>query len=181
MPRMTCSPETEVIGVSMISFVDNIQADVMAPMLVKHDLVNIEPDRWYPVRSFLEIMDELSTQPEFTNNMIAVGLKVAQYAITPPEMQGVGLAQMLEGWDTHFHANHRNGDVGHIITEKVNDKAYRVTHQNIYPDDFNYGLAYGFAKTCLPHGTNFVVKYEDYNHRLDLGNGDKTVITVSWG
>lgn len=180
MSRMTCSPETEVIGQVMLSYINNIQAEEIRPLLEKNDLMNVEPDKWYPLRPWLNLINEMATQPNFTSNMVAVGMKVAEYAIMPPEMKNVTLEQMLEGWNTHFHVNHRNGEIGQITTEKVNDKHYRMIHQHIYPDDLNYGLAYGFARTFLPQGTRFRVWYEDNEHRLDNGESDKTVICVSW-
>ncbi len=74
----------------------------------------------------------------------------------------------------------RNGDVGHVITQKITDTSYRIIQQNVFPDDLCYGLAYGFARAHLPLGTNFRVWYEDYDHRIDNGDSDQTVICVSW-
>ncbi|MBN1202305.1 MAG: hypothetical protein JXJ20_10655 [Anaerolineae bacterium] len=180
MPRIKCGPETEVIGQVMLSYIHNLQAELIQPMLKKYGLMDIDPDKWYPLRPWLDLIDELSTQPNFASNMVAVGLKVAEYAIMPPEMKNVTLGQMLEGWNEHFHANHRNGEIGSVVTEKVNDKFYKTIHQHIYPDALNYGLAYGFARAFLPAGTHFDVWYEDNDHRLDNGGGDKTVICVRW-
>lgn len=180
MRKVTVDPKTEVIGTAMLSYIDNLQADVIRPLLEKYNVTNVEPDKWYPLQPWLDAIYELSTQPNFESAMIAVGMKVVQYAVSPPEMKDVTLGQMLEGWDMHFHANHRNGDVGKITTEKVNDKHYRTIHQHIYPDGLNYGLAFAFARTILPKGTAFKVWYEDENHRLDKDNADKTVICVSW-
>ncbi len=179
--KRSCTPGTEVIGQAMLSYIENIQADVILPLLEKHKLRDIQPDRWYPLQPWLDVIwDELAPRTDFESTMIAVGLKVVEFALTPPEMKHVTLGQMLEGWDIHFHANHRNGEVGRIVTEKINDKTYKTTHQHIYPDGLNYGLAYGFARQILPKGTPFKVEYEDYNYRLDRGGADKTVIIVSW-
>lgn len=179
--KRSCSPGTEVIGAAMVSYIDNIEAETIRPLLEKYKLVDLRPDQWYPLQPWLDLIwDELSVMPGFSSSMIAVGLKVVEFALTPPEMAGVSLGQMLEGWDIHFHANHRNGEVGKITTEKVTDKYYRTIHQHIYPDDLNYGLAYGFARHCLPKGTPFKVWYEDYDYRLDNGGADKTVICVKW-
>lgn len=180
MPRMTCDPETEVIGQVMLSYIDNLQSAAMRPKLEKYGLLNVQPEKWYPLKPWLDFINEISTEPGFSANMVAVGLKVAEYAIMPPEMKNVTLPQILEGWDLHFHTNHRNGEIGHIVTQKVNDKFYKTIHRHIYPDDLNYGLAYGFARVFLPQGTRFDVWYEDNNHRLDNGGGEETVICVRW-
>lgn len=180
MKQRICDPNTEVIGQVMLSYIDNLQTDLMRPILEKHHLTNIEPDTWYPLQPWLNFIQELSTLPGFSSNMIAVGLKVAEYAVKPPEMANVTLEQILEGWNDHLYANHRSGNIGSITTEKVAEKHYRTIHRHIYPDDLSYGLAYAFARTILPPGTDFKVWYENYDKRLDNGNGDETVICVKW-
>lgn len=181
MPKRTCSPGTEVIGQAMLSYIDNIHADLIMPLLEKYKLKDIKPDHWYPLQPWLDLIwDDLAPRPDFETTMIAVGLKVVEYALTPPEMKNVTLGQMLEGWNHHFHANHRNGEVGQIVTEKINDQTYKTIHRHIYPDGLNYGLAYGFARQMLPETAAFKVEYEDYNYRLDRGGADKTVIIISW-
>lgn len=180
MARMLCSPSTEVIGQAMLSYIDNLQAEVMRPLMEKYHLVDIQRDQWYPLLPWLHCINELAHLPSFSSNMVAVGLKVVEYAVTPPEMQDATLAQMLEGWNIHFHANHRNGDVGQITTIKIDDTHYKTIHEHIYPDDMNYGLAFGFARTLLPKDARFTVWYEDPIYRLDYGGADKTVIHVKW-
>ena len=179
MSRITCGPDTEVIGQIMLLYIDNLQAAHIFLLLEKYNLTDIQPDKWYRLKPWLDVINELSTQPGFTSNMVAVGLKVAEHAIASPEMAGVTLGQMLEAWNTQFHAIHRHGEIGCVVTEKVHDKYYRTIHRHIYPDDLNYGLGYGFAHVCLPPGTNFTVWYENDDQRLDKG-GEETVICVSW-
>lgn len=180
MPRMTCSPETEVIGRIMVPYLGNLPPDKIAPLVHKYNLIGIRPDQWYPLQPWLAFLDELSTQHDFASSMIAVGIKVTEFAVSSPRMANVTLGQVLEGWDENFRANYRNGEVGHITVEKVHDKFYRTIHQHIYPDDLNYGMLYGFAHAKLPKGADFTVWYEDYEHRLDRGDGDRTVINVQW-
>lgn len=139
----------------------------------------IWPDQWYPLQPWLTVLDELVTRPDIADIMTAIGLKLSDYAIRPAELKNASLGQMLEGWNALFQTNHQKA--GQIATEKINDTFYRITHQNVYPDDINYGFAYGMAQNLLPPDTPFEVSYEDYYHRLDLGNGDKTVICVRWG
>lgn len=179
MPRPICPPQAEVIGQVMMSYIDNIQAEEIRPLLEKYGVVNIEPEAWYKLQPWLNVINELSKQPNFTSNMVAVGLKVAEYAVMPPEMKDVTLDMILMGWNEHFYVNHRNADLGHITTEKVADKHYLMTHCHVYPDDLSYGLAYGFARIMLPKGTQFEVWYDKDYIRLDHG-GDKTLLHVQW-
>lgn len=180
MPGVACSSETRVIGQIMLAYMDNLKARVIRPLLEKHHLTDIWPDQWYPLKPWLNVLANLSSRPDYTDIMIAVGLKLSEYAIRPPDMNGFSLGQMLEGWNTLLQANHQKGYIGQITTEKITDRLYRTTHLNVYPDDVNYGFAYGLAQSLLPPETPFEVWYEDYYHRLDVGDGDKTVICVRW-
>ena len=79
-----------------------------------------------------------------------------------------------------YHSAHRNGDIGHVIGERVEDKYYRINLEDIYPDDMTYGIIYGFAKRLLPSGTQFSVKYDEGQPNRDRG-GEKTIIHVPMG
>lgn len=177
---MTCTPETEVIGRVMMPYFGNISPEIAAPLVIKYNLINIRPDQWYPLQPWLNFINDMAAHPDFATNMISVGIKVAEYATAAPRMAGLTLGHVLEGWDANFRANFRSGDVGHITAEKVNAQFYRTIHQHVYPDDINYGMLYGFAHAMLPKEAEFTVWYEDYNHRLDRGDGDRTVICVRW-
>jgi len=180
MPRMLCSPGTEVLGGAMLSYIDNLRQEEFRPLLEKYNVTNIKPDKWYPLLPWLHAINELSTRRNFDEVMVAVGMKVIEYAASPEELKNVTLDIWLEGWNEHFQINHRNGDVGKIITQKIADKHYRTVHRHIYPDAMNYGIVYNAAQKFLPQGTQFTVKYEDIFNRLDYGDADETVIIVKW-
>lgn len=180
MRYLTCDPNVEVIGASMLSIVENMRADEIRPLLEKHNLTTIEPDKWYPAQDWLSAMNEIAQHPDTTPNFVAIGMEVATNIILPPDLDSPTLPQMLEMWDALYHMQHRGGDIGYVKTEKLGEKHYRTTHVHLYPDDFTYGIAYGWCRRFLPPGTRFTVKYENINRRLDMGNGDETVILVEW-
>jgi len=180
MPRMMCTPGTEVIGAAMLSYIHNLRQEEIRPLLEKYEVANIEPDHWYPLEPWLQAINELSRRKNFDEMMVAVGMQVAEYAISPEDAEYLTPADWLQGWNEHFQTNHRNGDVGKIVTQKVADNHYRTIHRHVYPDALNYGLAYAFVKKLLPMNTVFSVQYEDIFHRLDYGGADETVIVVKW-
>jgi hypothetical protein len=141
---------------------------------------DVDADKWYPLQPVLDVLKVLSTNRGSVMNLIAVGVKIAEYGVQPEDIINAPLPVVLEHWQDHMNLSFRNGNPGEIITEKVNDKFYKLTQKNMFPDDLCYGLAYGFARSRLPLGTNFKVSYEDYDNRIDNGGADKTVICVEW-
>ncbi len=180
MRRRTCDPAVELSGQTLRAYIDNAQSELTRPIFAQHGIVKADPDQWYPLQPLLDVLYEVSNQFDGSASLVAIGVKIAEYGVEPTDLKKASLAQVLEGWDSHLYTNVRNGDVGHIHTEKVNDNLYKVTQQNVFPDDLCYGLAFGFARSRLPLGTNFRVWYEDYDHRIDRGDADKTVICISW-
>lgn len=180
MHTFTCDPNTEMIGVILFAYLDNVQAEIIEPIYRKHGMTSPEPDKWYPLQPVLDVLKELSSGANASANLVALGVKVAEYGVEPEDIINQPLPVVLEHWNDHLQLAFRGGDVGTIVTEKVHDKFYRTIQKNIFPDDLCYGLAYGFARSRLPLGTNFKVYYEDYNKRIDKGDADETVICIEW-
>jgi hypothetical protein len=180
MRKRTCDASVEISGQTLQAYTHSAYSDIILNIFQKHGLVNITPDKWYPLSPLLDALYEIGTHPDASSSMVSIGVKIAEYWVEPPDLKTARLPMVLEGWEKHLYANVRNGDVGHITTEKINDTSYRIIHQNVFPDDLCYGLAYGFARAHLPPGTDFKVWYEDYEHRIDNDNSDKTVVCVSW-
>jgi hypothetical protein len=181
MHDFKCNPEMEISGQTLQAYVNNVQADIIRPIFRKYRMLpDIESKKWYPLQPVLDVLKELSKSSNATTNLVAIGVKIAEYGVEPEDIIEAPLPVVLEHWQDHMDISFRNGDPGKIITEKVHDKFYKVTQINLFPDDFCYGLAYGFARSRLPLGTNFKVWYEEGVNRIDDGGGDKTVICVEW-
>jgi hypothetical protein len=180
MLKRTCNPAVEISGQTLTAYVNNAMAYLIVPIFKKYGFENIDPEKWYPIQPLLDVLYEIGSQHNGSESLVAIGVKIAEYGVEAAETNKASLPVVLENWEKHLYANVRNGDVGHITTEKVNNSFYKVSHQNIFPDDLCYGLAFGFARSRLPLGTNFRVSYEDFEKRIDKGTSDKTVICVSW-
>lgn len=179
MRKLNCPPGTEISGDGILSLVENIAAEEIQPVLDRHNLSDIKRDEWYPAQDYLDVLTDISKS--FYMNLVAVGMAVGQNTHMPPELEQMGLGNILEIWDAHYQMHHRNGDIGYAETEKIADDHYAITiHRGLYPDDLEYGVAYGFARRFLPEGQRFVVEYGKHNKRLDEG-GKSTTIHVRWG
>ncbi len=180
MRKHTCDPAAEISGQDLMAYPVASNAEVVLRILRKYGFAEIDPERWYPLQPLLDALYEIGTHPEAAGSLVSIGVKIAEYGVEPPDLRSARLAQVLEGWDRHLYANVRHGDVGHIVAQKITDTCYRIIHQDVFPDELSYGLAYGFARVHLPLGTNFRVWYENSDHRMDNSDSDKTVICISW-
>ena len=178
--RPPIDPETQVVGAAMSSIVENIQRDDIQPYLDKYHLNDIVPDQWYSARDFISILREIGGGEGGMSNLVAIGMAVTHQMLVPPELDKVPLSVILMGWNDLYHLQHRNGNIGGVVTEKISDTHYRTIHTHLYPDDMTWGLAYGMAKRWLPAGTHFKVIYSPQSPRLDEGGGDQTVIDILW-
>ena len=179
MRTLTCEPSVEVIGVAMLSIVENIHAEELHPHLRRYGLEHIEPTKWYPAERWLNVMNDMAEQTNLMSNLVAIGLKIAEKVMLPPEFANVTAPQILEMWNEVYHMQHRGSDIGHIVAEKIDDKTYKLTLSTLYPDDLEYGVCYGFLRRFLPRGTSFKVWYDGDVLRKDQG-GTETIMHVAW-
>ncbi len=180
MRKLTCDPEAEIRGSAAISLVDNLRAEEITPFLQQFGFEDVHADAWYSANTFLELLNELGQKENLSPNYVAIGMRAAETAYMPPELENSSLSEILLGWNEHYHANHRGADIGNKITSKVDDQHYQISMDSIYPDDLEYGMLYGFARRFLPQGTHFTVWYDKDVRRMDEG-GDRTIIHISWG
>jgi hypothetical protein len=129
---------------------------------------------------FLDFLNTLHQNTNLIDNLVAIGISIADNALMPGELENFTFEQFIRFWDQHYQANFRNGDVGHKTTTKVGDEHYKIVlDQNILPDDLEYEVLYGFAKRFLPPHTHFTVWYDEDVPSRDQG-GEQTIIHISW-
>ncbi len=175
-----CPSNSELIGYYVLALVENIQSPEVRPIMEKHGLVNLVPDQWYPLRLWFDAFNEMLQLPNVMDNMVAIGMKIGQLIPIPPGLQNPTYEQMLMAWDGIYQQAHRNGDVGHILCEKVGDKHYKAILTDSYPDDLTYGIFYTLTRRFLPPGTQFKLYYDQVFPARDRGGKDVTLIHVEW-
>jgi len=158
-PYVAGTPQAEVIGQTMISFADNLRADVIRPILKKRDLENIDPDHWYSHQLWLDILKEMDETlgGQASEAFVAFGMKVVENAVMPPEIQTIPDA--LNALHAIHHANLRNipEEEGYDV-RKVEENKYLVFHNTPNPEDGIYGFLWGMARRFRGENSNFSVK-----------------------
>lgn len=180
MRHYIATPEAETNGQSIQAFIDNVQSEEIRPILENHNLTSIDPEAWYPLQQWLDVLNDLAQQPNQMFNFIAVGMGIAKHTFLPPEVEQLPFATVMSNIDAIYQGNHRGGYVGKVAFEQISDTHIKFTLIDVvYPDDLEYGVAYGFARRLLPEGSHATVEYDTDIKRLDDG-GEKTVIHVKW-
>lgn len=166
-------PNVEVLGRVILSAVAGLGKGALE-VLRAHGLEDPQPDQWYSQQAFLNVLKTLSESGLL--NLVAVGMKIPEVAKWPSTVDSIEAA--LASIDTAYHLNHRGGEIGHYVYEKIGERHVRLTCTNPYPSDFDYGLIYATARLYALPGTRFYVVRAESPCRL---NGDDTCIyDVTW-
>jgi len=177
--KYTCDPNAEIIGQNLMSTVVHINKENVQPILEKHGLVNIDPEKWYPLQTWMDVLNDIEETGSSMSDFVSLGLAIAETAVLPPEIENASFEEFCAGMDYAYQMNHRGGDVGHYVAEKIADGHMKVTVTAPYPDDQAYGVLYGFARRFLPTSTDFVVEYDENIPRKEMG-GTETIVHITW-
>ena len=176
-----CDPELKTAGVTMLAYIDNIHGEIYKPLLAKYGIEEIDPDGWYPVQYICDVFNDIVKNGDASSSFIALGMQIAEQSVFPPELEKPTMPMMLLGWNDHYVANHKDGDLPPVETVRLGDQDFQlVLHpDHIYPFDLVYGLAWGFCKQLLPPNTEFKVSYDE-KYSPYVENAEKVVISITW-
>lgn len=171
----------EVNGATVLGFIQCVNRDNILPFLRARGLEHIEPDQWYPLQDYLDVLNDMADRAGGGAMMdfVSIGMKIAETSPFPPEFDELPFADVLVASNTAYQMAHRNGDVGYTHAEKVAAGHVRLTMRMPYPSDLSYGVNWGMCRRYLPAGTQFTVTYDEDLPRFEEG-GDETVIHIRW-
>ena len=175
-------PNIELAGSAAKSMVDNMASQHVEDLIEKHGLENIQLDDWIPLQPMCDFFNDVVEKGGSGQAFVAMGMKIAEQSEFPPEMrESLTLPMMLEGWDSHYQANHRGGTLPRVETVQKSDTSYELhlPEAHVYPYDLAYGMVYSFCKMLLPPDTNFSVTY-DPDHTPYENWSDGVIIRVVW-
>ncbi len=177
-PYIAGTPQAEVIGQTMVAFLDNLQADVTRPALVQHGIEMIDPEEWYPHQVWMDVLKTIETNLGGGASMtfVAFGRKVVETAVMPDTMKSIPDA--LNALHAIHHANLRNvpEEEGYSIEAK-SDNHYIVYHNTPNPDDAIYGFLWGMAARFKGDDEVFLVEKID-NPKPEIA---RSAFLVKWG
>ena len=172
-------PDAEVLGQAMLAFVNSTRSETIHPLLEYHQLLDIEPDAWYPQQVWLDVFSDLANSGNAMFDLVSVGMQMIRAVDIPMEMRDLSFSQVVMYVVDAVNAFNRGDDAGVISCERVDPSHIRIIACMPYPDDFLYGTFYGVAQEFLPLSSNFSVHYDDKIPCRERG-GEATVIHVIW-
>jgi hypothetical protein len=175
-------PDSEVSGRSVLAFIHCTKYEEIAPYLEKQGLLEVDPDLWYPVQAWLDVLRDIAEEAEGLDMMfdfISIGMKIGEMAPLPPEWAELPLKDaLLASSGAGYRMNHR-GDVGEIAAREIGDRHIQIMFRTPYPDDLFYGTYYGIAQRFMPANLSFNLSYDPSEPRGDDG-GERTILNLTW-
>lgn len=179
MKYTSFDPEAKAIGRAMLGLYEVVDKDIMDPLLSKHGLSNIQPDQWYLLQTWLDVLTDISMKADKINRMLTfvdIGRKVAKNVYISEDMEQavkeLGFIEFLARYGAATYYRDHQGYVGQYTVNKINAQHLAVTLISPYPPDFWYGILYGFASR---HCTSFHIQYQDIS-MLNAERQDEPVI-----
>jgi hypothetical protein len=170
-------PNVEVRGETMLSTIASL-GEQIRPVLAKHGLAVIEPEKWYPQQTWLDVLREVAAAKfNAMFDLVSIGMHIPENAAFPPDIDSIPAA--LASIDVAYHMNHRNGEIGEYRFVGVNDKQIDMICRNPYPDDFDYGIIYSMARRFRTAGSHFVVRHDDHAPCRKKG-ADSCTYHITW-
>lgn len=161
-PFIAGTPQAEINGQIMISFSDNLEANIIKPILEAHGVANIDPEKWYSQQLWLDILKDIQHKlaGEATSALVAMGRQVVKNAVWPESVKSIPDALNV----LHFihQSNLRNipEEEGYSL-EIRGEKDYIVYHNTPNPEDGIYGFLWGIAARFKGQGETFTVQKID--------------------
>lgn len=172
-------PDHEVIGQTVLDLQNAVGGETIYPIYQKHGLGDVDPKAWYPMQKMLDALQELGQQGGTMFDLISVGMKTVENLLLPPEAAFLSLVELFQLSSNVYQLNSRGSNIGGAKCEVVSDRYVKMHYTTPLPDDFMYGIVYGYAKHFLPRGSHVVAFYDPDIPRRDEG-GDTTIIHAKW-
>jgi hypothetical protein len=175
-------PENEMIGANALAIISNINAEEIRPItetiFPKYGVTEIAATDWYPVPMVMELYQLLDKLPNSGPNFVAIGIKVVDTGVFPPNIQTVHDAMNLLAASTDMAL--RNCDTTGWWKVDVLSPTHIVVEENTpYPHDLLYGYIYGLTRRYKPKEAGFKV-IRTFKNEADP-NADGAVYDITWG
>ncbi len=173
------APGAEVSGAAMTAIFNHYRREAVISSVRAHNMDELDPETWYPVDDFINLLKDWMEQPNSMTNLVSVGMAIIYHIEPSDEVQDLDAVQKLLLLGDFHTAHHRGSGVGSYTVRQVADRHIEFVENTVWPDDMIYGYLYGAAQRYLDHGSYFTLRYDDQHKRQDFG-GDSTLFHLTW-
>jgi len=172
-------PNVEISGGIVLAFVQCTNRETILPILERHHMHDVQPEKWYPTQDWLDVLTEVVTSGEGMFDLLSIGKRIADLSPLPPTIRTI--EEALPFLELSYGAVHRNGYAGQIAVQRVSECEYNIDHHTPWPDDLMYGAAYGIAQRYLTDRSKLHV-YSNMNEQVRYPKIDDPhlILNVRW-
>lgn len=169
--------KTEVRGRVVLSIVGVMGAfkSVAREILAANALHDVQPDEWYPLRSFLDCFETVA-QRVGPNTVTAIGRHISATGPAPSEVHG--LEEAFNVLDDAYRAEHRGGDVGHYSYIATGARTCTIVSTTPYPPTFDEGVIQALVERFEPESL-VDVRIDESSESRRRG-GESCTFLVTW-
>lgn len=179
MPKYeSFSEDAEVVGYLLAGYKHAVNHEEFDAYFEKH-IGEIDPEQWYPFQKLLDIFNDIDANPSSMMNFVDIGMAIAEHTPLPPEWDELPIEGVLQEYTAITALVNRGTDLGEIGYKIVDPRHVRLHYRFPVPDDYWYGVTYGFMRRFLPKGTPFKVYFDVGLPRREQG-AEATIIHVTW-
>jgi hypothetical protein len=157
-------PKAEVLGAVILAVSQAINSDELIPILKKHDLTNIQPEKWYLAKTWFDTLNEVAANKNGAMNLVDAALRVSE--MIPQAINDGTIKGAFVTANETYMMNHR-GYIGEIKVDSSKEREITVSAYSPYPDDYLYGAFYGHARRHAPKGADLrIYRNQPYVYRI---------------
>lgn len=161
------SPRAEVLGESILRYVNCLEHGEVKPILSRYGLDDIQPLDWYPHQTILDVLRDIEQQSE---SMVSIGIKLMEGTVA---LKNAGsIPAVFDTLGAVYQMHHRNIAEKGWTAELLEPGYIQVVHDSPYPEDLAYGMVWGAVSRFRPTGVGYMVVLTESDSR--------TVYDVKW-
>lgn len=170
---LSSTPNAQIIGVALKAYNESITYDSFQNVLAEYGLLEIDNDKWYPQQLTLDIQKKIKSNPNGSEHLVSIGMKIVDTAIFIP-MES--LEEAIEAFAASYPLNFRNqADNDLVYAETVDDNHIRVINSTPHSDDMIYGYIYALVRRFSPKRSIPFIEYDDITQR---DSDDNTIFNI---
>ncbi len=145
---------SEIMGGYVLALTQSAPEQDLPDLLVMHGFHALNAYTWYPLRAWLELLNDLSARS--TLSMETLGRRAAAHMALPHWIDS--LSTGLLWFEELYQRSHRGGNHGEVSVRVVHGRYIRFTIRTPYPSAFIKGMLHGLAARLLPANTKLDVR-----------------------